>query len=97
MPFVISFVKVLELLPFESTSAQTLEFLTVFVCWLGLQTPQKKKKQWVSKAFGFPKTTSFLFLRFGSAVREREREVVGEDVVGWWAGGFAGSSHAASI
>jgi hypothetical protein len=73
--------------------------LTVFCVGSDFK-PHAKRKKWVSKAFGFPKT-SFLFLRFGSAVqkreREREREVVGEDVVGWWAGGFAGFSYAASI
>ncbi len=75
MPFVISFVKVLELLPIESTSAQTLEFWQFFCVGSDFK-PHTKRKKWVSKALGFPKT-SFLFLRFGSAVRERERECGG--------------------
>jgi len=71
-----------------------------FLCWLGLQTPHKKKKVG-SQSFGVSQNIFSLSALWVSGARERERERererVGEDVVRWWAGGFAGSSYAASI
>ncbi len=81
---------------------QTLEFLTVFCVGSDFKPHTKRKNSGFPKLLGFRKQHLFSFCALGQRCkrereREREREVVGEDVVGWWAGGFAGSSHAASI